>query len=103
LLSNMPRVRRRLVANTALNMSCNLLAIDLISYIDRLVDRHPMTSEIWIIGSRANNTASPESDWDFIAFGGQLLFDRLRKLLLSALLLFLAACAGKYERGVPPY
>jgi len=26
---------------------------------------------VWLIGSRANGTAAPTSDWDFIVFGGQ--------------------------------
>jgi len=29
----------------------------------------PGLHEIWLIGSQANGTATPASDWDFIAFG----------------------------------
>jgi len=37
-------------------------------YIQRLLAAYPAIREIWLIGSRANNHARPESDWDFLVF-----------------------------------
>jgi predicted nucleotidyltransferase len=41
---------------------------ELATYIATLVDAHPGIREIWLIGSRANGTARPDSDWDLLAF-----------------------------------
>ena len=46
------------------------------SYIDFLTTRHSAIESIWLIGSRANGTDLPTSDWDIVAFSGdQLLSD----------------------------
>ena len=38
----------------------------------------PALSSVWLIGSRANGTATPNSDWDFIAFGTAASLEFLR-------------------------
>jgi hypothetical protein len=38
-------------------------------FLRRVAVECPALSSIWLIGSRANGTATPTSDWDFIAFG----------------------------------
>ena len=37
-------------------------------YVERLLRAYPAIREVWLIGSRANNCARPESDWDFLVF-----------------------------------
>jgi len=38
-------------------------------YVDELCAVVPEIQSVWLIGSRANGTARPDSDWDFLAFG----------------------------------
>jgi hypothetical protein len=40
-------------------------------YIDRLVQAYPSIREIWLLGSRANGSERPDSDWDYLAFGDE--------------------------------
>ena len=37
-------------------------------YRDGLVLAYPCIREIWLFGSRANNRARPDSDWDYLVF-----------------------------------
>lgn len=37
------------------------------SYIRKLIAAYPCITEIWLLGSRANGTARPDSDWDYFA------------------------------------
>src|SRR5215469_15219181 len=37
-------------------------------YIKALVREYPSISEVWLFGSRANDCARAESDWDYLAF-----------------------------------
>ncbi len=37
--------------------------------INAIGQRTPGLAAVWLIGSRANGTAKPSSDWDFIAIG----------------------------------
>ena len=41
---------------------------DLTFYCRELAKAHPNISELWLLGSRANDTARVESDWDLLAF-----------------------------------
>jgi hypothetical protein len=34
-----------------------------------LVNTYPSIQEVWLIGSRANNRARNDSDWDYMVFG----------------------------------
>ena len=45
-------------------------------YIGRLTTAHPGITEVWLIGSRANDRARPDSDWDYLTFtdDGNLLY-----------------------------
>jgi hypothetical protein len=47
-------------------------------YVSELVSAYPDIESVWLIGSRANGTSRPESDWDLIAFGSQSIFQSLR-------------------------
>ena len=38
-------------------------------FVAQLVSRFPNIYEVWLIGSRANGTARPDSDWDLLVFG----------------------------------
>jgi len=49
-------------------------------YIDRLVTAYPCITQIWLIGSRANNTHRPDSDWDYLVWADDnRLFDVLNQ------------------------
>lgn len=51
---------------------------DIISlWLEPVHNRFPSLGSIWLIGSRANNMARPDSDWDFVAFGSELLLNRI--------------------------
>jgi|SRR5690554_3469958 len=39
------------------------------TYINRLTEKSPEITAIWLIGSRANGNAKCDSDWDFLVFG----------------------------------
>ena len=38
-------------------------------YIAQLIKAYPSIREIWLFGSRANGTATEESDWDYMVLG----------------------------------
>ncbi len=40
-------------------------------YISDLVAAYPSIREVWLFGSRANGSARPESDWDYMAFADE--------------------------------
>lgn len=46
------------------NFGCDMTA----EYVAQLIDAYSAIREIWLVGSRANNTATPDSDWDYLAF-----------------------------------
>jgi predicted nucleotidyltransferase len=48
-------------------------------YIERLTDRYPSVSAIWLLGSRAHGTERPESDWDLLVFADQDSFTAMRE------------------------
>lgn len=60
-------------------MTAQLISAELAELLDGLVMLAPELEAIWMIGSRANETATDSSDWDFIAFGNQAALDRIRK------------------------
>ena len=35
-------------------------------YVDALLRAYPAIKEVWLIGSRANGSAKPSSDWDYL-------------------------------------
>jgi predicted nucleotidyltransferase len=41
---------------------------EILAYISKLTHDHPGITELWLIGSRSNGTARPDSDWDLFAF-----------------------------------
>ena len=51
---------------------------DIEAYVQRLVSAYPEIATIWLLGSRANNKAREDSDWDFFVFANQQVFADLR-------------------------
>jgi predicted nucleotidyltransferase len=47
-------------------------------FLKQIADSSPELDSIWLIGSRANGTATESSDWDFIAFGTSSTLETLR-------------------------
>jgi len=43
------------------------------SFVTRFAQEFPGGQEVWLFGSRADGTASENSDWDLIAFGDDQL------------------------------
>jgi predicted nucleotidyltransferase len=43
-----------------------------------LLERYPEIQSIWLMGSRANNSAKPNSDWDILVFGNETIFNKLK-------------------------
>lgn len=54
------------------------MAFDIQTYIHELVDRYPAITAAWLIGSRANGTAKPTSDWDVLLFADTSTFQAIR-------------------------
>lgn len=55
-------------------MGTNLIEPSIEAYIEKLIGLYPSIKEIWLIGSRANNTARLNSDYDFIVFADEGTF-----------------------------
>jgi predicted nucleotidyltransferase len=55
--------------------------LDIYEYVDRLAASCSGVAEIWLIGSRANGTERPESDWDLLVFGDETSLDCLAQAL----------------------
>lgn len=55
-----------------------MLEEDVKTYIEQLVSSYPKITSIWLIGSRANGTATKNSDWDFMIFGSKDILKSLR-------------------------
>lgn len=49
------------------------------SYIKNLVTSFPAIREIWLFGSRANQTFMEESDWDLLAFADITVLESLQQ------------------------
>lgn len=47
-------------------------------YIERLCAKYQDISSVWLLGSRANGSATATSDWDLMAFGNATVLDHLR-------------------------
>ena len=55
------------------------LPVPIHEYLKKLVTIHPSISEIYLFGSRANDEAHKESDWDFMVFGNSDVLSNLKK------------------------
>jgi len=51
---------------------------DVRAYVRKLTTAHRNVKEMWLLGSRANGTAKPTSDWDILAFADDPTFNALR-------------------------
>ena len=49
----------------------------ILPYFSRLRERFPNIDSIWLMGSRANNTAREDSDWDLLVFADKPIFDAI--------------------------
>ena len=49
------------------------------AFLEQVVAMSPGLTSVWLVGSRANGTATAASDWDFIAFGTQATLKFLRE------------------------
>lgn len=49
------------------------------AYIKKLTTAHPGIKSIWLLGSRANNSYRPDSDWDLLVFANQQIFYELKR------------------------
>jgi hypothetical protein len=47
-------------------------------YVTALVSACPCIRQVWLMGSRANGTARPNSDWDYLIFGDDTILNALR-------------------------
>ena len=54
---------------------------EIAGFILTVIDRCNGIQSVWLIGSRANGTASESCDWDLIAFGSKTVLDCLRRTL----------------------
>ena len=50
-------------------------------YIENLLSACPEITEVWLIGSRANDKAREDSDWDFLVFGNDHTLSTLQENL----------------------
>lgn len=50
----------------------------IVSFVANVAASCRELSSIWLIGSRANGTATSKSDWDFIAFGSEEAYECLQ-------------------------
>src|SRR5688572_12180952 len=48
------------------------------TFVEQVAAVSPGLTSVWLIGSRANGTATASSDWDFIAFGNEATLAFLR-------------------------
>ncbi len=48
------------------------------SYVQLLVNSYPSLSEVWLLGSRADATYKPDSDWDLLVFADRHAFDKMK-------------------------
>ncbi len=51
---------------------------ELQQFVSELVTNFPTISSIWLLGSRANATAKPLSDWDILVFADEQTFNNLK-------------------------
>ena len=49
----------------------------ILSYVRELASRHKGIREIWLFGSRANNTATETSDWDLLVIADREVLESL--------------------------
>ncbi|RMD87265.1 MAG: nucleotidyltransferase domain-containing protein [Candidatus Dadabacteria bacterium] len=47
-------------------------------YLESLIARYPAISSVWLMGSRANGAARPDSDWDLMVFADATILERLK-------------------------
>ena len=55
------------------------MGTDIEGFVRRIAEVCPEFSSVWLIGSRANNTAHETSDWDLLAFGNKKALACIRK------------------------
>lgn len=71
------------------------------SYLDGLLKSISSIESIWLLGSRANGTAKPESDWDFLVFGDDAVFEKIQNspsLHMKNVDLLVVAADGSFKK-----
>jgi predicted nucleotidyltransferase len=48
-------------------------------FLEQLLTAYPKIESVWLIGSRANETARDDSDWDLLVFASREVFEALSK------------------------
>lgn len=77
-----------------------MLTPEINSYLDGLLKSIPSIESIWLIGSRANGTAKPGSDWDFLVFGDDTVFEKIQNspsLCMKNVDLLIVAADGGFK------
>lgn len=52
---------------------------ELQKFVNELAESNPGISSIWLLGSRANNTAKALSDWDILIFADERTFSEIQR------------------------
>ena len=55
-----------------------MLSEDIKKYIHDLKSEFSSITEVWLIGSRANNNARDDSDWDFVVFSSSPVHEAIK-------------------------
>ena len=53
--------------------------LDVDAYVRKVAASHRNVTEMWLLGSRANGTATETSDWDILAFADESTLNSLRE------------------------
>ena len=53
--------------------------LDVDAYVRKVAASHRNVIEMWLLGSRANGTATKASDWDILAFADESTLNSLRE------------------------
>lgn len=59
----------------------NRVPTEIEELVSSLTTKNPDIEEIWLIGSRANGSARPNSDWDILIFGKNLKLNIFSEIL----------------------
>jgi len=48
------------------------------SYLQELAETYPDIESVWLLGSRANEACTEDSDWDLLVFANRAILNQLR-------------------------
>ena len=61
-----------------------MLSEEIAKYIHDLKRAFPRITSIWLVGSRANDTARDDSDWDFLVFSSSPISEDIKTIPYSS-------------------